>query len=194
MKTKNKFTWKFWLILFTVIAGIILFIIFSINEGSNSDTLQTTKALVCEDIQVPYEVQEEYTEKEPYQEIEYYNYPLRLEDVSAVNKELIELGGRGYYQQAKIEIKNLDTQSGWVNVVVNWKTLNKQSTDTVRHYINPDQIVEFISEFDVDRGEDNTYTFNYISDPIQKSRIVTKYRDVTKTRTITKYKTEKKCN
>ena len=51
--------------------------------------------------------------------------------------------------------------------------------DQKRHYIEPDEVVEFVFEYDVDMGEDNKFTFNYKSDPIQKTRTVTKYRTET---------------
>jgi len=108
-------------------------------------------------------------------------------------KKKIQIGGLGFYQQAQIGIKNLDDEGGWVTVTVNWRTLSREWTDTVRHYINPDQTVEFLSEFDVDMGEDSEFKYSYISDPIQKSRTVTKYKDVVKTRVVTNYKTELVC-
>lgn len=184
--------------IFAIIIGIvILAVIFgSISQSqNNSGSLpnpETKKS--CSDVQVPYEDTETYIDQEPYQDTEYYDYYLNLQSMYAVNQEKLEIVGRGYYRQAQIGIKNLDTESGWVNVIVNWKTLSRQWTDNVRHFISPDQTVEFISEFDVDSGEDNTFTYTYTSDPIQKSRIVTKYRDVTKTRTVTKYRTEQQCS
>lgn len=164
-----------------------------ITNNPNPQSDENKKS--CQDVQVPYEDTETYIEQEPYQDTETYNDYLYLQSTYGVNQQKIgDIMGTGCYQQAQIGIKNLDTQGGWVTVTVNWETLSRQFEDTVRHFISPDQTVEFISEFDVDCDEDNKFTYNYISDPIQKTRFVTRYQDVTKTRTVTKYRTEQQCN
>ncbi len=187
MNNKGQTTLIIILVAVVIVAGIIIAVNVTGNTVKDSDKN-------CRDVETPYEEVETYIDQEPYQEVEYYNDYLDLDSTYAVNQEKIELFGRGYYQQAQIGIKNLDTGGGWVTVTVNWETLNRKETDKIRHYINPDETIEFISEFDVDSGEDNKFTYTYVSDPIQKQRLVTKYRDVEKTRTVTKYKTENICD
>jgi len=115
----------------------------------------------------------------PYQDAETYIYYLKLEDEYADNRGKIEIFGRGFYQQAKIGIKNLDDEGGWVTVTVNWKTPSDEWTDEVKDYVNPGDTIEFISEYDIDRGENNTFTYKYLSDPIEKTKFVKKYKTET---------------
>lgn len=173
--------------LFIVIVSTI-----SSNSSNTGDSLTISKN--CRQVQVPYEDTETYTETVPYQDTEVYNTYLNLEKVNAVKQQKIEFSSKGVYEQANVTIKNLDTEGGWVTVNFNWKNLTNTWKDSVRHYISPDETVDFISEFDIKSGEDNTFTYNYKSDPIQKTRIVTKYKEVENTRTVTKYRTEEQCD
>lgn len=164
-------------ILILMVIGVGAWIYFSSNPNTVGNTIKgaTTGAISgaiegaknCHDEQIPY------------QDVEYYSYYLDLESEYAVNEEKVEILGKGFYQQAQIGIKNLDTEAGWVTVAIKWETLNDEEIDNVRHFINPDQTIEFLSEFDVDFGEDSKFTYKYVSDPVTKSRMVTKYRTET---------------
>ena len=80
------------------------------------------------------------------------------------------------------QLKNIDNEAGWFIVQFKWKTLNNQWTDSIRHYIRPDETIEFLSIYDTSIGEDTKFTYIFEAEPI------------TKTRTITKYRIEERCN
>jgi len=148
----------------------------------------------CRDEQIPYEATETYIDREPYQDIEYYTEYLNAQviDRSTTTKFNFDLG---IYAYAVLELKNIDDEAGWFTVIFVWETLEDGETEQdVRHYIEPDEIIEFEDIYDIDEGEDYQVFSNHISDPIEKSRQVTKYKDVQKTRTVTKYRTKEVCD
>ena len=153
----------------------------------------------CREVQVPYDdcknVQVPYDDcknvQVPYQATEYYNYNLEAQAVSNTLESpwSLELGT---YALGKVKLKNIDDQAGWFTVTFYWRTLKNSRTDNVRHYIEPDETILFESTWDIKTGEDTEYEYTYISDPVQKSRVVTKYK--TEQKCETKYKTEQKCD
>ncbi len=169
MESKDRIAGSIFLLAVTV-SIFIGFNFFDINSSSFTSNVIKEGSVIekknCVEVSVPYESTENY------------NYYLKLQDGSAVNQEKFEFD-RGFYRQAQIDIKNLDNEGGWVVVTINWETLDDKFTDKVRHYIEPDEIIEFNSEFDVDMGEDNKFNYNYKSEPIQKTRTVTKYKTET---------------
>ena len=148
----------------------------------------------CKDAQVPYDITEEYIDKEPYQDTEYYTEYLDAEVISRYTERKFNLDN-GFYAYSKLELRNTDDEAGWFTVTFRWNTLKDKITDKdVRHYIEPDEISSFEDIYNIDSGEDYSVTHAFESDIIEKSRQVTKYRDVTKTRTVTKYRTERQCD
>jgi len=133
----------------------------------------------CINVQVPYQAEETYTDY------------LKATVVDSSKTSSWDLS-KGTYMIGIVKLKNIDSEAGWFTVTFNWRTLNNQYTDTVRHYIEPDKIVEFKSIYDVKTGEDNELKYSYKSDPVSKTRTVTKYR--TEQKCETKYKTVKKCD
>lgn len=174
--------------------------------------LPPSQQKVCRDVQQPYTTSIPYTTQEPYQDCvdtqipyqdtETYDYTLNAVSISATEDYRVDLD-KGVYAVGQVTLKNTDNQAGWFTVTFNWKTLKRTASDTIRHYIEPDKRVLFESIFDIESGEDNQYTYTYVSDYVQKTRVVTKYRteqkceiryrDVTKYRDETQYKTVEQC-
>jgi len=134
------------------------------NRGSSitGNVVKTLKN--CRNVEIPYEVTENY------------DYYPKAQKISGLQEENIELFGKGIYQTGTVSLKNVDNEAGWFTVTFNWQTLNDEWKDSVRHYINPDEIVEFISQYDTSLGEDSKFTYRSEADPIKKTRTITKYR------------------
>jgi len=198
-KTKAEISNKQFL--FIVSAIFIIIILFLAVFGHN-----------CRDVQEAYTIQVPYTAQEckqipyliqeckqiPYQVEEPYTYYLTSQVIS---DNLLDGGwkpGIGCFATGYVKLKNIDDKAGWFTVTYNWKTLYDSRTSIVRHYIEPDETITFSSEYDIDCGEDITYSMTRKSDPLTKTKWVTKYReecnDVTKYKTETKYKTVTRCD
>ena len=119
------------------------------------------------------EISEQYQEEEPYTTY------LTAQIISATASTDWDLQ-KGYYREGLVKLKNTDVEEGWFTVTFNWKTLKDTATDTIRHHVEPDETIDFLSIYDIDMGEDNTYTYSYVSDPITKTKWTTK----TRTRTV----------
>ena len=118
-----------------------------------------------------------HEEKIPYDSIETYEYHLESEKVSFDTERKMEVLGRGTYSYAIAELKNIDDEAGWFTLTFTWETLKDGEHQVeVRHFIEPDEIIEFEAEYDIDISEDYEVGANYISDPIEKTRTVVKYR------------------
>ncbi len=169
-KGQTKNTLAIFLISIIIFIGVIVVIDININESSSitGDVVKTLKN--CEMVEIPYT------------SIEEYSYYPKAEVIESYAEEKIEMFGKGIYQEGVVSLKNVDDEAGWFNVIFLWETLRDNQEDTIRHYINPDETVEFISLYDISLGEDTQFKYNYKSEPI------------TKTRTVTKYRTEEKCN
>jgi len=157
-------------------------------NGSDSGNQQN-----CRYVDEPYTESEPYEVQVPYQDTEYYTAYLDNVVLSATHSEdwNFEVG---YFERGNVTIKNTDTEAGWFNVKFMWRTLHRGSNVTVRHYIEPDEAVSFISTFDKSMGEDITFTYTCISDPVTKSRLVTKYRTETRYRDVQKTRQVWKCD
>jgi len=147
---------------------IVGFLFLSNSGGSttgNTITGNIIKSLQnCRDVQVPYQVEETY------------NYYLKNQIISGYQNEKLELFGKGVYTEGIVMIKNIDNEAGWFIVTFSWETLNNEKKDKVRHYIEPDEIIEFKSIYDNNFGEDIKFQYNALAEPIQKTKKVTKYR------------------
>ena len=188
------------IVLLLLVAGLFLYLGatgWNITGSVVRDTTQS-KTLTpsqenCQYIEVPYEAIETFTEQEPYQATEEYNKYLNATFTSFNKWEDFNFG-KGYIAKARVKLKNLDNEGGWFTVEFTWKTLNDQEVNhDVRHYIEPDEVIEFEDEYDIESGEDFKVFYSYQSDPIKKTKTVTKFKDVQRTRTVTKYRQEYKC-
>lgn len=160
------------------------------TEGSNENTQNTVKERNCREVQEPYT--DEVCERVPYEATEEYDYYPTYHIVSNTIDDDRMNSEYGFYATGTVELRNTDNDADWYNVVFNWETLEDEHTDTVRHYIEPDEVVEFFSLYDIDMGEDITYTINVNPDPITKTKTVTRYRQ--ECHTVTKYRTKTVCD
>lgn len=153
-------------VLIVIGISIITFVVIDVNINKSSsitgDVIKTLRN--CEEVEIPYTIVEEY------------DYYPEATVISGYQKEKIELFGRGIYQEGIVLLKNMDDEAGWFTVYFNWETLKDKYADTVRHYIEPDETIEFISQYDTDLGEDTQFMYNYKADSITKTRTITKYR------------------
>ena len=147
-----------------ILVGVL--VVIDINENRESSiTGNVVKTLKnCRNVEVPYTVNEDY------------NYYPKAQKISGRQEEDLELFGKGVYQTGTVSLKNIDNEGGWFTVIFNWETLNDESRDSVRHYIEPDEVVNFVSQYDTSLGEDSKFTYTFEADPIRKTRAVTKYR------------------
>lgn len=171
----------------------------------------------CKDVQVPYDAQETYTEKEPYSKTEtYYESEPYVEEVCnniplAYNTQS---GSCIQYQDnffandepAKYSytINNLDSASGGTFIVdIGFYIGGQLIKEEQSQYIYPSSSKTFYAE---KMATIDSCYFNVKVIPtkqvcedvtkyhdVQKTRQVTDYKTVTKTRTVTKYKTETVC-
>ena len=159
------------LILVLVVVVAIFVVIDTNSNGASSITGNVIKTLKnCKNVEVPYTITEQY---------EYY---LQGRVIEAYQKERLEVFGKGIYQEGKVQLKNIDNEAGWFTVKFRWETLNNQWTDSIRHYVEPDETIDFLSIYDTSIGEDTKFTYIFKAEPI------------TKTRTVTKYRTEERCD
>ncbi len=159
------------------------------GKGGGSDKWNPL-SYSCRDVQVPYN-ETEYV-RESYQDVEYYDEYLSAVIVSRTHDTGLNMK-YGAYASSELKLKNTDDEAGWFTVTFRWETLKDGVTERkVRHYIEPEETITFDSIYDIDSGEDYSVTHAFLSDPIQKSRTVTKWKTVPKI--VTKYKTETQCD
>ena len=153
-----------------ILLGIfITLLIFNLSSGKITGFAITSPIKTCKNVQVPYDVQEEY------------QVPLKFEVLSA--KKGTTTHGFDVWATADVVVRNVDSETGTFTVSQTLTTLNeapqtKQST----HYIVTTESFTYHEEFDVDLGED--FNINYEVTPSKK----------TLSRTITKYRTEERCS
>jgi len=170
------------------------------NQQTQPQTYSQPQA-VCRTIQEAYTVQVPYLDQDcqqiPYQDTEAYASYLQAQAISSTLEKPWNMN-LGFYALGKVALKNVDNRAGWFTVTFNWETLNDEGTDNVRHYIEPDETITFESVYDIDMGEDVKYTYTYVSDQVQNTRTVTKYRtechEVTRQREETRYRDKQICD
>lgn len=146
--------------------------------------------------QIPYEVQEAYTETEPYTYTYTENVPIKY----VIEKEnSADCHGKYSIFGACIDltIKNIDDTNGVFEVTVYVDKYNRATDEliireekTQSQNIKIGNSYKFSFVFDVDVSEKWIYGYDIKtpSKPIERQGI--KFQDVEKTRTITKYRTE----
>ena len=164
-QTKNSVA----IVLILVVVSVGIFIIVDININKSSSITGNIINILknCREVEVPYTIVEEYS-----------YYP-EAKVVEGYQEGKIELFGKGIYREGIVSLKNIDNDAGWFNVNFFWETLKDKHKDTIRHYINPDETVEFVSIYNTDLGEDTQFKYTYQSEPILKTRTITKYRTET---------------
>jgi hypothetical protein len=170
--------------------GAVLIVIVIISGCTQTGQVTTTPTDTNTDMHLTSEiqqptcrdVQEPYTIQVPYQDTEIYTVYLDAYVVDAEKTWRLDLEGN--FAVGIVQLKNIDNEAGWFTVNFKWETLNDDYTDSIRHYIEPDETVEFRSDYAVNIGEDNQFTYTYRSDSVQRTRTVTKYRTETRYRTV----------
>lgn len=170
-----------------LLLGVVLVSGCTTGQVTKKDSSSSTP--LCRDVQESY--QDCKNIQVPYQETEYYDYYLKAQLINTDIDFPFDLR-LGQYALGTVKLRNIDDEAGWFTVTFNWQTLNDKWIGRVRHYIEPDETVTFESKYDITIGEDTKFTHSYKSDPIQKSRVVTKYR--TEEKCETKYRTVQKCD
>ena len=147
----------------------------------------------CRDVKIPYDVTEEYIEKEPYQGFEDVQVDLKYEHNGYHRESYSELFN--VRDKGIVNIKNVDTETGYFSVKMYFTTLGDgTTTEHTGGYVQPSETKEFNIYYDIDSGEDVQWRYEVTPGQKTVTKPVTKYRDITKTRTVTKYRTETKCD
>lgn len=179
------------LLIFIIV--IIVVAISGCTSNDGSSVKLTSPIENCKMVNVPYQEQVAYTEKEPYTANENIQVPLKYEVTSAVKDTTFK--GFDVWAYGEVTVRNVDTETGTFIVEQTITTLNSlPSTKRSSHYIMPGESKNFREEYDIKSGED--YNIKYTVEAGTKTVIqqVTKYRTITKYRTETKYKQEEQCN
>ena len=153
------------LIVALVILGVIIGIFYFANSSSiTGNTIKIQNPIKnCRNEQVPYE------------ETETYNYYLKGRIASRHTDSNFNFQ-QGVFAISRVSLQNIDNEGGWFTVTFNWETLNGKKTTSERHFVEPDEIILFESYYDTNLGEDWRVSHDFKSDPVQKTRTVTKYR------------------
>ncbi len=153
-------------------------------QNSQEKVTGNTIKQECQEVQVPYEEQETYTETVPYEE----QMPLRYDSSQSESYNCGSLFD--YIVCYKVGVYNLDTVGGTFTTNCKIEALNREFSDSKQGYVKPGEWAYFECKANTNLGEDTKLTYHIT--PPTKSEM--KYKDVQRIRTITKYKTEKKCN
>lgn len=150
----------------------------------------------CKNVEVPYEVQEEYLKTEYYTERVPYEKDVNLKYTSKKTKEYNCGSLFNYVHCANIEIFNIDTVGGTFRVDCNFRTLHNNFKDSVTNYVKPGEKVNFECEKDIESEDDVevTYTAEPPTKEVTDYEDVDREREVTAFRPVTKYRTEQVCN
>lgn len=163
-----------------VVLGILAVLIVSgcTQSGQVTDegSQQTTPAKTCRTVQEAYTVQVPYEAQEAYDYYPTYKH----EGHTLREKANLELG---FYHQAIVKLRNTDSEATWYIVKYTFKTVDgNQPIQADRHFIEPDEVVEYKFIFDSKMGQDVRGTYTVDVEPIIKYKTVTKYRPETRYR------------
>ncbi len=150
-------------------------------------------------VQEAYTEQEDYYEKEPFTKEEAYTESEPYNRSVPLNCVVTDKEGYNYFWStgfdARVWIKNSDTQGGWFSVVFYCVLQGGATTTrTVSEYIAPGdtELVElkysgaYLSQFDYSMTPPTKTVLDYRE--VAKTRYVTEFIDVLKTREVTKYR------
>lgn len=169
-----------------VIAVIIIGIIILASNSTKEN---------CRDVQVPYEEEETYWDKESYTEIECNQKELSYtKEITLCDLDVgfLKIG----YANVECKIENIDSEEGTFNIAVGFKC---DENEWACYTTSSDKFIPSKYSSTI-KGSYQAVTmdlkrcFCEVTPPTkQVCEDVTKYRDVQKTRTITKYRTERVC-
>ena len=188
-----------------ILISIFLILSVSLIYGCSTPGNVVAPTKNCKDVQVPYEVQEEYIKTEYYTETvpytdeecenEYLTY--KLERGSCVQR-VDRLLGEDKSAKYDCTITNLDNERGLFTIRIGFNIEGQQLEETQEGYIYPQSSKTFYIERDA--LIDGCYCSEQSIPTKRICKEVTKYKEVqrekqtTAYRPVTKYKTEQKCD
>ncbi len=154
--------------------------------------LEELAEVKCRDVQVPYEAQESYQDKEPYSDEVCNNVELVYKKETGSCKQYADNFFAGD-EPSKYDctVTNLDNKAGTFSMEIGFYIDGQENVETISKYIYPQSSETFYAE-KMARIQSCTCSLTKVPQK-QECETVTKYRPVTKYRTITKYKTETVC-
>jgi hypothetical protein len=162
------------------------------NPGITGFYIYRSTPTSCEQ-QVPYQVQETYTETEPY--TYYENVPLKYSVKETSASCYKDIGT--WAACIDITIENLDDSDGTFSVTIRLDKYNiikefvGTSEETQSELIEAGKTHTFSFKIDTKTGE--SWVYNYDIGVPNKQNQISDYHDVEKTRTVTRYKLENVC-
>ncbi|MFC2142942.1 hypothetical protein ACFLQN_00925 [Candidatus Aenigmatarchaeota archaeon] len=186
MKKNNQYVLL--AVLFIVAIATISGMISSTGQITGRATQSSSQPdQTCREVTETYTETVPYTVQEPYEAVEDYDYYPTYSIVQ--NKKSGEWNfDRGYFARNTVKIKNTGDSGTWYTVTSTFETLQDGEKDVnSRHFIEPDETITFVNEYDVNTGEN--WQVNNVNVDIES---VIKQRTVTKHRTVTKYRDEEK--
>lgn len=183
-----------------MIIFLFLFLAISVIGCSQQVTPSTiTPQKICKEVQIPYEAQEKYTDKEPYETVECHKeeFDHAIFISSCSDSSLLGI----VPAIAKCKIRNNENEVGLFMIKAGF-ACNKGCTNGCYSYASKLLTVyaygtETFTQTDsnIHIAQDECKCVCEVTDAPTKQicENVVKYRDVTKYRTVIKYRTEEKC-
>lgn len=163
----------------------------SSSQSSFTEDSPATPQKVCNEVQVPYEEQEEWIEQEPYETVECHQESLRYtSQVTDCKNSLLILGNA----RTACLVTNLDSEYGVFDVTIGLKCSDDQWFEASTELSIPPHSSKTFENADLSFCQGATCKCEVTPPTKQVCENVVKYRDVTKYRTVTEYRTETRCN
>lgn len=172
------------------------------NTGSLKNTITQVKEKNCEDVQVPYDDIEYYTEKEPYsvEECEQEPYSYAIENFIGGSEERncnwMGLNCDHYYS-CSLDIVNHEDKGGTFELqpYIISDQRGQINKPNIQQYVYAESQKTVSFEELIGKDEGARCYYNIKSIPTKQiCNTVTKYKTVQKTRTVTKWRTETRCD
>lgn len=185
-----------------IIYGILILSLFivSCSSGSSSQPSQEARQQNCVDVQIPYQDNEQYIEQEPYQTVEcnLKDFSYNAQVSSCRDSSLIGI----ISAKAECVIKNNENEPGLFSVRAGFRC-NKGCTNGC--YSTGEQIITVYSQetksyehtdSNIHIAQDECRCICEVTKVPQKQvcENVVKYKPVEKSRVVTKYRTEQRCD
>jgi len=185
-------------VLVVIIIGAIVLVVIGSNSNITGEAIKSFEGdnqQSCNEVEIPYEDQEEYLKTEYYTETVPYEDRIPLQYGDSLLDERSCGSLTNYKKCFDVAVMNLDTVGGIFAISCNFRTLKRELYDSKSLYVKPGNTETFNCVADVNLGEDVELTY----DVTPPTKSVTKYKDmqrerqVTAYRLVTKYKTEIVC-
>lgn len=159
----------------------------------SSNTVTPVKK-TCTTLTIPYTTTEQYTEKVPYYDYDYYRDFKRYSDSGEY--EYMDSTFNKLSVKGKVRIYNKDDKSRFFKVKMYYTPRNGNTVIKEDYgYVKGDSSRTFTTYYYNTEYNDNSYVdFDYRIIPEDRDYKLLRYRDEIKTKTITKFRTEEVCN